>query len=112
MRAQACFKNLATLTDCFEPLARGLAVAIVSSQIAKRLFAFEDRCRSNLFRARRYAATSARYRHCGKLTSIAHAENPCACAQRNARRFRLRMLRGFAVAACYSRSHFASSRAQ
>src|SRR6516164_8078134 len=27
---------------------------------------------------------SARYRHRGKVTSIAHAENPCICAQINA----------------------------
>jgi len=44
MRAEARFENLATTTHCFESPARGLAVTIVSSQIAQRLFAFEHRC--------------------------------------------------------------------
>jgi len=44
MSAEACFENLATITDQFEPPARQLAVTIVSSQIAQRLFAFEHRC--------------------------------------------------------------------
>jgi len=49
VRTQTRFKKLAALADCLESLARGLAVAIVSSQIAERLFAFEYRCRSNFF---------------------------------------------------------------
>jgi len=44
MRAEARFENLATITDRFESPARGLAVTVVSAQIAQRLFAFEDRC--------------------------------------------------------------------
>jgi hypothetical protein len=44
MRPEARFENLATITDRFESPARGLAVTIVSSQIAQRLFAFEHRC--------------------------------------------------------------------
>jgi len=49
VRAQARFEKLAAFADCFQPTARGLAVAIVSSQIAERLFAFEYCCRSNFF---------------------------------------------------------------
>jgi len=44
MRAEARFENLTTITYCFESPARGLAVTVVSAQIAQRLFAFEDRC--------------------------------------------------------------------
>jgi hypothetical protein len=50
MRAKARFKNLAAITDRFEPLARGLTVTVVSSKIAQRLFAFEYGCCSNLLR--------------------------------------------------------------
>src|SRR5438034_8205761 len=46
---KACFKNLAALADRVEPAARGLAVAIIAPQIAKRLFAFKDCCPYNLF---------------------------------------------------------------
>jgi hypothetical protein len=44
MRAEARFENLATITYCFEPLARGVTATVVSAQIAQRLFAFEHRC--------------------------------------------------------------------
>jgi hypothetical protein len=44
MRAEARFQNLATITYCFESLARSLAATVVSAQIAQRLFAFEDCC--------------------------------------------------------------------
>src|SRR5438093_5328031 len=49
MLTKACLKNLAALADRVEPAARGLAVAIIAPQIAKRLFAFKDCCRYNLF---------------------------------------------------------------
>src|SRR5947207_14675519 len=49
VRTKACFKNLAALADRVEPAARGLAVAIISPQIAKRLFAVKDCCRYNVF---------------------------------------------------------------
>jgi hypothetical protein len=44
MRAEARFENLTTITDFFESLPCGLAVTVVSAQIAQRLFAFEHRC--------------------------------------------------------------------
>ena len=50
MHTQARFENLAALANGLEALARGITMTVVSSQIAKRLLAFEDRCRSNLFR--------------------------------------------------------------
>ena len=46
------FENVTTITDRFEPLARAITTAIVASQIAQRLFTFEYRGRSNLFRDR------------------------------------------------------------
>jgi hypothetical protein len=47
MRAQAPFEKLTALGHGFESLAGGIAVAIISPQIAKRLFTLKDRCRSN-----------------------------------------------------------------
>jgi len=44
MRSEARFEHLATITYCFEPLARGVAATIVAAQIAQRLFAFEHCC--------------------------------------------------------------------
>src|SRR5437762_188234 len=89
VRAQARFENLPALADHFETPACRFAVAIVSSQVAKRLFALKDRGRFQAaFAAIGTRRLSARYRHFGKLTSIAHAENPCACAQKNASSFR------------------------
>jgi hypothetical protein len=40
---------LAALADQLETPERSLAMTIISSQVAKRLFAFENRCRSRLF---------------------------------------------------------------
>jgi hypothetical protein len=50
MRAEAHFEKLATFANRFKPLADSIALAIISSQIAERLFAFEDRCRSSFLR--------------------------------------------------------------
>jgi hypothetical protein len=44
MRAEARFENLTSITELFEPSARRLAAAVVSSQITQCLFAFENRC--------------------------------------------------------------------
>jgi len=44
VRAEARFENLTAITDHFESPAHDLAVTIVPSQIAQRLFAFEHRC--------------------------------------------------------------------
>src|SRR6266545_4770652 len=49
MFTQARFEKLATFANRFEALSCSIALAIVSSQIAERLFAFKDRCRSNRF---------------------------------------------------------------
>jgi hypothetical protein len=43
MNAEASFEDLAAVADRFESLARGRAATVVSSQIAKRLFALEHR---------------------------------------------------------------------
>ena len=48
VRAQARFENLPALADHFETPACRFAVAIVSSQVAKRLFALKDGGRSRL----------------------------------------------------------------
>jgi len=48
VRAQARFENLPALADHFETPACRFAVAVVSSQVAKRLFALKHRGRSRL----------------------------------------------------------------
>jgi hypothetical protein len=100
------------LADCFETSARGLALAIVSSQITKRLFALKDRRRSNLF------LLPAVRGYVGPIPALWQTHFHCA----RGKSMRLRpqereslqagMLRGFTIGVCYSRSHFASSRAQ
>jgi len=50
MHSQIVFEDLTTLLKRVEEFASALAVAIILSQIAKRLLAFENRCRSILFR--------------------------------------------------------------
>jgi hypothetical protein len=52
MHTQARFENLAAPANSLEALARDITMAVVSSQIAKRLLAFKDCGRSNLFRLR------------------------------------------------------------
>jgi hypothetical protein len=49
VRAQARLKNLAAFADQLKTLERSFSMTIISSQIAERLFAFENRCRSFLF---------------------------------------------------------------
>src|SRR6266496_2672461 len=112
MYAQARFENLATFTDCFESLPRRISAAIVSSQIAKHLFAFEDRSRSNLFRLRStrgdvgsIPAFWQTHFHCAYGKSLCLRPQKCEALQPG-------VLICFAVAACHPRSHFASSRAQ
>ena len=112
MCAEARFENLATITNCFESVACGLAVTVVSSQIAQRLFAFEHRCRSNLLRDRPIAG------HVGAISTSGqshfHRARGKSVPLRPNKRELLKpgVLCCFAVAACYSRSHVASSRAQ
>ncbi|PYJ51473.1 MAG: hypothetical protein DME83_07335 [Verrucomicrobia bacterium] len=50
MDTQARFENLAPVAKGLEALACGITMAVVPSQIAKRLLAFKDCRRSNLFR--------------------------------------------------------------
>src|SRR5262249_12563523 len=110
--AQARFEKLAAFTDRFESPVRRLAVAIVSSQIAERLLAFEYCCRSNLLRV--WPVTD----HVGAIPALwqTHFHRACQKAVRlrpnKCELFQPCVLRRFTAAACYSRSHFTSSRAQ
>ena len=112
MRAEAGLENLATITYCFESLACGFAVTVISSQIAQRLLAFEYRCRSNLLRDRPIAG------HVGAISASGqshfHRARGKSVRLRPNKRELLEpgVLCCFAVAACYARSHVASSRAQ
>jgi hypothetical protein len=126
MRAETRFQNLATVTDRVEPLTRGLAATVVSSQIAQRLFALKHRRFAGLEARRPSQAgclTSA-FRHrpiAGHVGAIS-ASGQSHFHRARGKSVRLRpnkrellepgVLCGFAVATVYSRSHFASSRAQ
>jgi hypothetical protein len=48
MCAEARFEKLAAPRNFFEPLVSRLALAVISSQIAKCLFTLKDRCGPNL----------------------------------------------------------------
>src|SRR5438034_3963636 len=112
MRAQTRFENLATITDRFEPPARALAATIVSPQIAERLLTFKHRGRSNFLRAGSIAG------HVGAISASGqshfHRARGKSVRLRPNKRELLEpgVLCCFAVAACYFRSHVASSRAQ
>ena len=49
MHPQIVFEDLTAVANRIEKLASALAVAIIPSQIAKRLLAFKNRRRSKLF---------------------------------------------------------------
>jgi hypothetical protein len=112
MRAEARFEKLATIKYCFESLVCGLAVTVVSSQIAQRLFAFEHRCRSNLLRDRPIAghvgaisASGQSHFHRARGKSVRLRPKECELFQPG-------MLCRFTVESSYSRTHFASSLAR
>jgi len=107
VRAQARFENLPALADHFETPARRFAVAIVSSQVAKRLFALKDRGRSRLL-----SLPSVR----GDVSTIPALRRACGESLRlrpkECELFQPGMLRRFTVESSYSRTHFASSLAR
>jgi hypothetical protein len=112
MHTQARFENSAALANILEALARDIAMAVVSSQIAKRLLAFKDCRRSNLFRLRPIgshigAIPRLRQGHFHRASGIAMRLSP-----EKSETLESGMPRGFAVGVSYSRSHLASSRAQ
>ena len=109
---KACFKNLAALADRVEPAARGLAVAIISPQIAKRLFAFKDRCQTSLFSLpsiRRYVRTIPPLRQSNFHRARGKAVRLCP---QQCEPLQFGVSRRFAAMAYYSRNHFAISVAQ
>jgi hypothetical protein len=110
--AEAPFEKLAALGNCFELLAGGVALTIISTQIAERLFTLKDRYRSNFPR---------RQSICDDVGTIPavwqthfHRARGIALGLRPKERQPLQpgVSLSFAAAAFYSRSHFASSRAQ
>jgi hypothetical protein len=50
VRAKPLFEKLAALANRLESLAGSIALAIISPQIAKRLFTLKNRCGSNSLR--------------------------------------------------------------
>ena len=93
VRAQARLKNLAAFADQLKTLERSFPMTIISSQIAERLFAFEDRRRSDLCwrgSLSSYVGTisALRQSHFNRASGIAVRLR----AQRKARRFSLECL--------------------
>ena len=112
MRAQAALKSLAALADCVEAAARSCAVTIVSPQIAKRSFAFKDRCQSSLFSLpsiRRYVGTIPALRQSNFHRARGKAVRLCP---QQCEPLQFGVSRRFAAMAYYSRNHFAISVAQ
>src|SRR5262249_2176462 len=112
VRAQARFEKLATFAYCLKPLPFRVGVAIISSQIAECLLAFKYGRRSNLLRMWPIAGDV------GSISALwqTHFHRACRkpmCLRPNkCQLFQLYMLCRFTAAACYSRSHLASSDAQ
>lgn len=112
MCAEARLKNLAAVADRVEPLARSFAVAIVSPQIAKRLFAFKDHSQSRLFSPptiRGYVDTVPAL---GQTNFHRARGKPVRLRPEKREPFQLGMPRRFAAATCYALNHFARSRGQ
>jgi hypothetical protein len=112
MCAEAIFEKLAALANRFEPLAGGVALAIISPQIAERLFTLKDRCGSNSLgrqSIRRDVGTIPAlwktYFHCARRIALGLRPKKRQALQPG-------VPLSFAVGAFYSRSHLASSRAQ
>src|SRR5262249_23114848 len=112
MGGEARFENLAAITDRFQSPPRRLGVTVVSSQIAQRLLTFEHCRRSNLLWNIPVAG------HIGAVPASRQSHFHRACGKSVRLRPNKRellepgVLCRFAVAAFYSRSHVASSRAQ
>jgi len=112
MRAELRFENLTAITDRFQSTPRGLGVTVVSSQIAQRLFTFEHCRRSNLFWNTPIAG------HIGAISAPGQShfhrtrgKSVRLCPNKR-EPLKSGVLCRFAVAACYFRSHVASSHAQ
>ena len=112
MCAEARFEKLAALGNRFESLVGGVAVTIISTQIAERLFTFEDRYRSN-FLGRQSIRGDV-----GTVPAVwqthFHSARGISLGLRPKERQPLQpgVSLSFAAGAFYSRSHLASSRAQ
>src|SRR5438046_653388 len=111
MGAKALFEKLTALADRFELLASSVTHAIISPQIAQRLFTFEDCCRSNFLRRQSVrgdvgtiSAFWQTHLHCARCVSLGLRPQKRQALQSSVS---LRF-----AAALYSRSHLASSRAQ
>jgi len=112
MCVEVAFEKLAALGNRFESLASGVALTIISTQIAERLFTLKDRCRSNLLRRQ------SKRGDVGTIPAVwqTHFHSARGIPLRLRPKERQPLQRGvslsFAAGAFYSRSHLASSRAQ
>ena len=112
MCAEARFEKLAALANRLELLAGVIALAIISSQIAKRLFTLKNRCGSNPLRRQSIRS------NVGTIPAFwqthFHCARGIAVGLRPEKRQPLQpgVSLSFAAGAFYSRSHLASSRAQ
>ena len=97
---------------CFDPSPCRSGVAIVSSQITECLLAFEYGCRSNLLRVWPIADDIGSISAPWQTHFHRACRKPMCLRPNKCQLFQLCMLCRFTAAACYSRSHLASSRAQ
>src|SRR5262249_1571238 len=112
MRTEAVLEKLAALANGFESLASGVALAIITPQVAQRLFTFKDRGRSNSRRRQSIPGDV------GTIPAFWEAHFHCACGislgLRPQKRQPLQpgVSLSFRTSASYSPSHLASSPAQ
>ena len=112
VRAQLRLKKKPSFANYLETSACGFAVAIISPQITKDLFTFEDRCRLNLF------SLPSTARHVRAVPAPRQTDFHAACRKpfhlcpQKGEPFQASVRLGFASTASYSRSHCASARAQ
>jgi hypothetical protein len=112
MCTEAAFEKLAALGNRFESLPGGLALTIISTQIAERLFTLKDRYRSNFLRRQSIGGDV------GTIPAVwqthFHSARGISLGLRPKERQPLQsgVSLSFAPGAFYSRSHLASSRAQ
>src|SRR5215813_7206885 len=112
MCVEALFKKLAALANCFESLARSIALAIISPQIAERLFTFKDCCGTNSLRRQSIRCDVGAIPAPGKTHFRCARGITLGLRPQKCQPFQPGVSLGFAGGAFYSRSHLARSRAQ
>src|SRR6266478_776877 len=112
MHSQVFFEDLTAVASRFKESASVLALAVVLSQIGKRLLAFKDRCRPKLFRQRSISCDVGTISASGQTQFHRASRVAMRLRPEESETFEPGVPRGFASGVGHSRTHFASSRAQ